>query len=73
MKLNEFIETHLASNGADDVDTVAVIGPCGPGHIMGLVFRVGGVWLHATDYFDDENAFDVNPDEVVVIWTRDES
>ena len=73
MEIQEFIVNTLEDHGIDDVDCVALTGPSGPGHIMGVVFEVGGQWMHATDYYDGEPRWDGKRSDYVVLWEKPSS
>ena len=74
MQVTDFLETLVERERLDDVNRIALARWRGPGHVLGVVFEVGGRWIHAEDYGDLEEAdwLDVDVDDSVFIWERKE-
>lgn len=72
MSIEDFVDTVVKREGLEDVQKVALARWSGRDMCLGVVFQVGGQWIHASDYDDleEDDWQPVNVKEHVVLWAR---
>lgn len=72
-QVTEFLQTLVKREQLNDVDRIALAGWRGPRHVVGVIFQVGGRWVHAADYGDlgESEWQDVDVKDMVVLWERE--
>lgn len=72
VEVAEFLKAVVERERLSGVDRIALVAWRGPGHVVGVVFDVGGRWIHAADYgdLDERDWQDVDVSEALVMWER---
>ena len=71
--VREFVEVVVSREGFSDISRIALAAWPGPRFVLGVVFEVGGRWIHASDYGDleEEDWQDVDVGDALVVFERE--